>query len=158
MAGSGSWNLFTNQQLIELYEQGLNDSEIAVKLGATRTLVRTRRVRLGLKAHGRKLLFTDQQLIELNENGLTDREIAEKLGANKYTVGYHRRRLGLKGHDNPQGGIRRLFTDQQLIELHEQGFNDIEIGEKLGAHPTTVSVHRRRIGLKIISRKRSRNL
>jgi len=158
MAGSGSWNLFTNQQLIELYEQGLNDSEIAVKLGATRSLVGTRRVRLGLKAIGRRLLVTDEQLIELNEQGLNDKEIAEKLGVNKYTVGYHRRRLGLEGRDDSHYGIKRLFTDQQLIELHEQGFNDIEIGKKLGAHQTTVSLHRRKLGLQKISRKRSRNL
>jgi hypothetical protein len=28
-------------------------------------------------------------------------------------------------------GHRRRFTDQQLIDLHDQGFNDLEIGEKL---------------------------
>ena len=27
-------------------------------------------------------------------------------------------------------GHRCRFTDQQLIELHDQGFNDLEIGEK----------------------------
>jgi len=89
-------NLFTNQQLIELYEQGLNDSEIAVKLGATRTTVGKRRVRLGLKAIGRRRLFTNEQLIELHEQGLNDIEIGEKLGAHNTTVGLHRNRLGLK--------------------------------------------------------------
>jgi len=154
MAGSSSWNLFTDEQLIELYKKEMNDTEIAVELGATRSLVGTRRVRLGLKVIGRRLLVTDEQLIELNEQGLNDKEIAEKLGANKYTVGYHRRRLGLEGRDDSHYGIKRLFTDQQLIELHEQGFNDIEIGKKLGAHPTTVGLHRRRIGLKAHGRKR----
>jgi DNA-binding NarL/FixJ family response regulator len=46
------------------------------------------------------------------------------------------------------GRYRRLFTDQQLIELHERGFNDTEIGKKLGAHKITVGEHRRRLGLK----------
>ena len=45
---------------------------------------------------------------------------------------------------------RRLFTDEQLIELYEQGLSDREIGKKLGAHPTTVGLYRRRIGLKRI--------
>jgi len=36
-------------------------------------------------------------------------------------------------------GRRRLFTDQQLIELHEQGFNDVEIGKKLGVDRKTVN-------------------
>ncbi|GAH28854.1 unnamed protein product [marine sediment metagenome] len=51
----------------------------------------------------------------------------------------------------------RLFTEQQLIELHEQGFNDREIGEKLGANKVTVHIHRRRLGLKPVSRA-ARNL
>jgi len=44
-------------------------------------------------------------------------------------------------------GRKRLFTDEQLLELYEQGLNDREIGDKLGAHKNTVSHHRRRLGL-----------
>ncbi len=57
----------------------------------------------------------------------------------------------LEVHDHR--GRRRLFTDQQLIELHEKGFNDPEIGEKLGVHKMTVRYHRRRLGLKVQSRR-----
>jgi len=45
-------------------------------------------------------------------------------------------------------GRRRLFTDQQLIELHKKGMNDREIGDKLGSGRMTVGKHRRRLGLK----------
>jgi len=47
-------------------------------------------------------------------------------------------------------GRRRLFTDVQLIELHEQGLNDREKGEKLGADQRTVNGHRRRLELEPI--------
>jgi len=84
--------------------------------------------------------------------GLNDREKAERLGVSEDAVNSHRRRLGLKAH-----GRRRLFTDLQLISLHERGLNDREIGEKLGASLVTVHIHRRRLGLKPVSRA-ARNL
>ena len=51
-------------------------------------------------------------------------------------------------------GRRHLVNDQQLIELHAQGFNDREISEELGAHQNTVSVHRRRLELKVHGHRR----
>ena len=50
-------------------------------------------------------------------------------------------------------GHRRLFTDQQLIELHKLGFNDKEIADKLGAYRKTVGDHRRILGLKAHDRR-----
>ncbi len=152
--------LFTDQQLIDLHEQGFNDREIGEKLGVTSQAVGYRRKRLGLKSirkHKIGRLFTDQQLIELHEQGFNDREIGEKLGVTFGIVGFHRKRLGLKPirkHRNKFYKRKRLFTDQQLIELHKQGFNDREISEKLGAHQNTVNVHRRRLELKVHGHRR----
>jgi len=84
---------FTDEQLIMLYERGLNDPEIAEELGVKRHVVKHRRKKLGLL---RSRLFTDQQLIDLHEMGLNDREKAERLGASEGVVYYHRRRLRLK--------------------------------------------------------------
>ncbi len=50
-------------------------------------------------------------------------------------------------------GRKRLFTDQQLIELHKLGFNDKEIADKLGAYRKTVGDHRRILGLKAHDRR-----
>ncbi|GAG77792.1 unnamed protein product [marine sediment metagenome] len=88
--------LFTDQQLIELYDQGLIDREIAEKLGVHFSTVNKHRTRLGLKAKGSNRAFTDQQLIDLYEQGFSDREIAEKLGVSGALVGRHRKRLGLE--------------------------------------------------------------
>ncbi len=157
---AGHRRLFTDQQLIELHAQGFNDREIGEKLGATPQAVGFHRKRLGLepirkhrsKDYKRKRLFTDQQLIELHAQGFNDRGVGEKLGVSFGLVGFHRKRLGLKPirkHRSKDYKRKRLFTDQQLIELHAQGFNDREIGEKIGAHLNTVSVHRRRLELKV---------
>lgn len=152
--------LFTEQQLIELHEQGFNDREISDKLGVTPQAVGFRRKRLGLepiRKHKIGRLFTDQQLIELHAQGFNDREVGEKLGVSFGIVGFHRKRLGLKPirkHRVKDYKRKRLFTDQQLIELHKKGMNDREISEKIGAHQNTVSVHRRRLELKVHGHRR----
>ncbi|GAH47120.1 unnamed protein product, partial [marine sediment metagenome] len=140
---------FTDQQLIDLHEKGLNDREKAEKLGVTPSSVSYRRRKLGLKGHDPKLLFTDQQLIDLHEKGLNDQEKAEELCVSKPAVNYRRRRLGLEAH-----GHKLLFTDQQLIDLHERGLNGREIAEKLGVTPSAVNYRRRKLSLKSVSRAR----
>ncbi len=97
LKANGHKRLFTDEQFIELHEQGFNDNEISEKLGASSSTVRERRMKLGLKAKSRRL-FTDQQLIELHKKGMIDREIGEKLGAHQNTINRHRRRLGLKAN------------------------------------------------------------
>ena len=157
---AGHRRLFTDQQLIELHAQGFNDREISEKIGVTPQAVGFHRKKLGLKPirkhrtkyHKRKRLLMDQKLIELHAQGFNDREVGEKLGVSFCIVGVHRRRLGLepiRKHRSKDYKRKRLFTDQQLIELHAQGFNDREISEKIGAHQNTVSVHRRRLKLKV---------
>ncbi len=140
----GRRRLFTDQQLIELYEKGFNDPEIGEKLGTSKVTVWYHRRRLGLKSHGNRRLFTDQQLIELYDQGLYDREIGEKLGVTHVTVSKHRKRLGLEAH-----GHKRRFTDQQLITLHEKGLNAIEIGEELGVSKSMVYKYRKKLGLNV---------
>lgn len=151
--------LFTDQQLIELHEQGLNDREIADRLGTDRNTVSRYRRRLRLKPISSiffltrktknrrsysRVKFTDQQLIYLHGNGLRDVEIAEKLDANRGSVRYHRKKLGLKAHR-----LSQRFTDQQLIELHMKGLSDREICEKLGAPYGTIGSRRRDLELKL---------
>jgi len=141
----GRGRLFTDEQLIELHEQGLNDREIGEKLGSNRVTVGIHRRRLGLEVQRPRRRFTDEQFIELYERGLNDREISEELGVSNTTVYKRRRRLGLKTQPRKH---RHLFTDEQLIELYEQGLKSREIAEKLGVAQSTVSVHRKRLGLK----------
>ncbi len=87
---------FTDEQLIDLYDQGLVDRVIGEKLGSSTSIVWESRVRLGLKANGIPRIFSDQQLIDLHIQGLTDIEISKKLGSSSGSVWKHRNRLGLK--------------------------------------------------------------
>jgi len=93
--------LFTDQQLIDLHEEGLNDREKAERLGASKGVVFYHRKRIGLEANRHRTLgrpFTDSQLVELHERGLNDREIARELGVSWYSISYHRSKLGLESN------------------------------------------------------------
>lgn len=152
MVKRGRKRLFTDEQLIELHEQGLNDTEKGEKLGADSSTVNRHRNRLrlepirkyGINALGANRQFTDEELIKLHERGYSDRLMGKKLGATRQTVGVHRLRLGLDAHNQ-----KRQFTDQELIELHKQGFDDYEIAKKLGANKGQVRYHRIKLRLKV---------
>jgi orotate phosphoribosyltransferase-like protein len=53
-------------------------------------------------------------------------------------------------------GPRRLFTDQQLKELHERGFNDRKIADMLRESHRRVADRRRILGLKVHDRRYTR--
>lgn len=58
-------NKFTDEELIELYNEGLNDREIAEKLGVGRSTVNTRRRRLGLEPnYHRERKWTRERVLE----------------------------------------------------------------------------------------------
>jgi len=91
----------------------------------------------------------------------------------RYSVAYPRRKLGLESNyrilfTNQQlialherglndreiaHGPRLLFTDQQLIELHERGLNDPEKAERLGVSKDAIFYRRRKLGLKPIRKQ-----
>ena len=127
--------LFTDQQLIELHEQGLNDREIADSLGTEEDIVSRYRRRLRLKPPSTKFVFkraiknsqsytcrakfTDQQLIYLHSNGLRDVEIAEMLDALPGTVRNHRKKLGLK-----RNKLKTKVDYRQLMKSYKRGQRD----------------------------------
>ena len=138
--------LFTDQQLIDLHAEGLNDREIAEKFGINRSTVGSRRRGLGIKAHNRRLSFTDQQLIDLHAEGLNDREKAERLGVTRSTVRVRRRDLGIEP-------IRPHVGDHQhFLTLYEKGMTDPEIAERLGVKDGVVYNYRKKLGLKPVRR------
>jgi len=127
--------LFTDQQLIDLHEKGLNDQEKAEKLGVTPSAVNYRRRRLGLEAHGRKR-FTDQQLIDLHERGLNGREIADKLGVTPSAVNNRRRRLSLKSVSRARSAKMQRYkvyhrhNPSVFVMVNNKGYFPLEIKSK----------------------------
>lgn len=99
---------FTDDQLIELYDEKLSDLKIGKRLGVTASAVCMRRNRLELPPHyvtGGRRKFTDDQLMELYDEKLGDAEISRKLGVSSSAVGVRRKRLELPSHYGP--GRRR---------------------------------------------------
>jgi hypothetical protein len=85
---------FTDEQFKELWSQGLNDVQIAERLGVTPEAVGHRRRKVGLPRNPCKK-ETKEKLKELHSRGLTDVQIAREMGLRAGTVGTYRRDLGL---------------------------------------------------------------
>ena len=70
---------FSDEELLELHQQGLTDREIAQNLGVTQAAVNYRREKLCLKNNYEPETFSNDELIKLHRQGYTDREISEDL-------------------------------------------------------------------------------
>ncbi len=138
---------FSDQQLIDLHEEGLNDREVAERLGANRRTVLDRRRRLGLESN-RPHVRDHQRFLALYEKGMNDPEIANALGVTDGMVYNYRKRHGLASNWN-----RSLFTDQQFLTLYEKGLNDAEIAKTLGVPKYVVGYCRRRLGLEFHAKR-----
>lgn len=97
-----------------LHAQGLNDTEIAGRLGLPFSSVNyARREVLGLPANANRGSRTqvDVDMIRtLHAQGLDDTQIAKEMGFSPVTIGEHRRKLRLKAHrKSRQDGPRRYY-------------------------------------------------
>jgi len=163
---------FTDQQFLEHYKKGLNDTEIATIFNSDRTAVTQRRNKLNLLRQPQKgnpnpppnKRFTDQQLIKLynKKPPLTTRQMAKILNVNHTTIIERLTKLKLPTKipcthtDIPRPIIiykcenikpNRKFTDKQFIALYNQGLSDRTIAKLLNVgHEATWL---RRIKLKL---------
>lgn len=97
------------RQMRALYDEGLNDREIAEELRKSATTVRHWRIREGLPSNTGRVRTSpaavqerQRQMVALWKQGLNDREIAEKMQMSKKTVRNWRKLRGLKS--NYDGG------------------------------------------------------
>jgi predicted transcriptional regulator len=134
---------FSDEQLLELYDQGLTDREIAEGLGVSQAAVNYRRCKLGLKTNFKRTGVGDKIIAALCNEGLTDKEIASVLGVTQSTVNYRRERLGLKSNY-----VRTKFTDEDFLRLYHEGLPDKEIASILQVTPAAVNYRRERLGLR----------
>lgn len=102
MASGGLWTDERIERLKTLHAQGLPYSDIAAKMGISRSMVSGKLARLGLKRPDyvpEPAFWTDQRCTEMKElfaAGLTDRDIAERLGCSAVAIEKKRSDLGLK--------------------------------------------------------------
>jgi len=141
---------FNLDEFKKLYNEGLNDNEIARRMNVSATTVRYWRCKLKLKSnYTRKRKVDLEKLIQLREQKYSIREIAEQLGVNFGTIGYWFRKLKIKPLR-----IRRVrkVNLNEFIKLYYDGLKYREIAERMGIAKSTVNTivtrlriaHRRR--------------
>jgi len=137
---------YANQliELMELYEKGFTDKEIAERIKSSYGTVSAYRVKLGLKPNKLGSLFSDQQFMELYEQGFTDKEMAVFMCVSKGKLSYRREKLGLKANEPPD-----LVSDEVFMEIYEQGLSDHEIVDKLKMSLGYVKKKRAKLGLTV---------
>lgn len=147
----------TDEQIINLYNQGLSDNKIAKKLGCYQSYISLRRRNLNLEPNYKRFdnskKASDEEIIQLHEEGLNDAEIAIRLGYKSSSpIRRRRNRLNLKPNWYPKG--KKDIPYEKIRELHSKGFNDRQIAEKLECSENTIYRKRHELNLKPVSNKR----
>jgi DNA-directed RNA polymerase specialized sigma24 family protein len=133
------------EELIKLYNEGLNDREIAERMGITIPSVRYWRKKLGLKSkhiYGHKVDVN--KIIELRNKGYSMNRIARELGVSYGTVEYWFHKLKIKPLRVRR--VRRIDR-MQLVKLYFDGLTYREIADRLGISPCTVGAIVSRLGI-----------
>jgi len=142
-----SANKFSDDNLLQLYEKGMTDRQIADELGVSQSAVNYRRGKLGLPSNFERKEPSNDLIKDLNQRGYTDRQIAERLGISQASVNYRRQRLGL-----PSNFKAEKLSDDNLLLLYDEGLSDREIAEELGVTPAAINYRREKLGLASNSR------
>jgi len=127
------------QTFMELYDQGLNDTEIGEALGFSPSSISGYRRGLGLPDNLRRVKNYKSRFMELYGNGLSDGDIGKEMGFLRQTIGKFRRSLGLPAHFKFVGRYPMDDGEKQRIrELHGQGLPINKIAEEIGRNSLTV--------------------
>jgi transposase-like protein len=133
------------EELIKLYNEGLNDSEIARRMGITSAKVRYWRIKLNLPSkHRCKLKVDVNRIIELRSKGYPMHRIARELGVSFGTIEYWFHKLNIKPLRVRR--VRRIDR-MQLVKLYYDGLTYREIADRLGISPFTVGAIVSKLGI-----------
>lgn len=148
-----------NDNRLELYKQGLNDSAIADIIGISQEAVSAWRRRQGLPPNKKRRYMADKRF-ELHAQGLTDEEIAERVGVRTETITSWRSRHKLKSNgiyktkmsrknkpDMPEPtkekqrgwALSGTRIKDNRWELYKKGLTDEEIAREVGCSKKTIS-------------------
>ncbi|MCS7367272.1 MAG: helix-turn-helix domain-containing protein [archaeon YNP-WB-062] len=132
-------------ELIKLYNEGLNDREIAMRMGVTPAKVRYWRIKLNLPSkHRCKLKVDVNRIIELRSKGYPMHRIARELGVSYGTIEYWFHKLKIKPLRVRR--VRRIDR-MQLVKLYFDGLTYGEIADRLGISPYTVGAIVSKLGI-----------
>lgn len=116
---------------LKLYEQGLNDREIAGIIGITNMAIYGWRKRNNLSPNveqGWKRLSKDkaEYRMHLHKQGLSDTKIAKIIGIHTSSFNEWRQKNNLEPNFKP---YKKKATHEQKLEAYKQGLNDREIAD-----------------------------
>ena len=137
---------FTHAELLEMYNKGMTDGEIAREIGAVKSTIYQWRHRNNLpaQAKARENLpnYDYARFRELWEQGLSDMKIARACDCSPATVSRWRTMAGL-----PSKGISGtppIFDREKMRELYDKGLGDEAIAREIGCNKSTISKWRER--------------
>ena len=125
----------SEQQFLELYNQGMKDSEISRTLGVSESSINSIRRKLNLPPNGRTVI-SDELFFDLYYSGLSDKEISQKSGASNSQIRRRREKYNLP--INKSISNARKVLEKYFEELYFLGKNDYEIAEILNTTPEKI--------------------
>ena len=136
------------EQVVEMWNSGIDKKEIAEKLGITTRSVDGRLYRA--RKTGQEVRKQEgktgkkEQVVEMWNSGINKKEIAEKLGLRIDTVIVYlcqARKSGQELRKNPVKRTRKAGKQEQVVEMWNSGINQKEIAEKLGITIGTINTY-----------------
>lgn len=148
------WSDEEVERLREMHSAGMNDTDIARKLGRSRKSVSSKRVKLGLYMPG-IATWTEEEVefVTKNYKEMTDKEMGKVLGRSALSVSDRRRRDGLK----KRKGVKEEI-DMVISKMFWEGASDREIADKLERSTSSVERRRQLLGLYKAERDRMRRV
>ena len=126
-----------DRQRLELYQQGLNDREIAERLGTHPNTILRWRQRRKPSAHDAKV--DPGEVRRLHTQGLNDTQIAHIFKVDPSSISYHRRKMELPSN--------RKLDPETIRHSWKKGLSNKQIANKLGVDRSTIYYHLRKMGL-----------
>lgn len=124
------------QAFLDLYNQGLEDEEIAEKLNLTKTFVYNYRRKLKLDSQRDKTRKKkQQQFLQLLEEGKNDSDIARILDVNHVTIKNWRESLT---NQKSNFKYKRSFDTNKFKELYDAGLNYSQIAKELNCSSSAI--------------------
>ena len=149
---------FSHEELLELYQKGMTDGEIAREIGSVKSTIYKWRHRNELPPNGKPQdggsKYDYKKFRELWDRGLSDTKIAEACGCAASTVSRWRMLYGLKTR-GVSGSAPRLDRGR-IRELYDRGWSDEKIAREMGCNSSTVGKWRARNDLPANGRKEMR--
>lgn len=128
-----------------LYNQGLNDREIAKQLECGRKVIERKRHKLGLSVNYKSVIRKNPKIVkQMLEEGKSSAEISKLLNVSVTTIGKFKKENNLKGAYNMK--MSKEDIDKAML-LAQQGFMDTEIAKIFGVTPGNIMFHRKNRGI-----------